>query len=210
MIRFYQCRRPTCDLRFPATPQDGPQSSCPRCGGPLTLAATRAPEARRSWKQARDRPLRLVALLDNLRSVFNVGSIFRTADGAGVDHLYLAGITPTPEQPRLAKTALGAERSVPWAYGPNGVALAHSLQDQGYRLWALESSPGAVSLFESPSTAEGPPSRLALVVGNEVTGVDPGILSLCDQICCIPMHGVKESLNVAIAFGIAAYYLLHR
>ncbi len=210
MIRFYQCRRPTCDLRFPAPPRDGPQAACPRCGGPLIQAATREAEAREGCGRSAARPLRLVALLDNLRSVFNVGAIFRTADGAGVDHLYLAGITPTPEQPRLAKTALGAERSVPWTYGSNGVALARFLRDQGYRLWALESSPGAVSLFESPPMAQGPQPRLALVVGNEVAGIDPGILALCDQICCIPMHGMKESLNVAIAFGIAAYYLLHR
>ncbi len=151
-----------------------------------------------------DRPPR-VALLENIRSIFNVGAIFRIADGAGMQHLYLTGITATPEHPKVAKTALGAETAVPWSYYPNGLEAAQALRAQNFQLWALEGGSRAVSLFSLRNEELTRP--VALVAGNEVAGVDPGILELCERVVYIPMQGSKRSLNVAVAFGIAAYFL---
>ena len=119
--------------------------------------------------------------------------------------MHLCGITPTPDNPKLAKTALGAERCVPWTQHKDGVAAAISLRDQGLRLWALEGGPRAESLFEISVDSQDPP--IVLVVGSEISGVDPGILELCEKVLCLPMQGVKNTLNVAVAFGIAAYFL---
>jgi tRNA G18 (ribose-2'-O)-methylase SpoU len=148
----------------------------------------------------------LQGLLDNVRSVFNVGSIFRSADGAGFDRLYLCGVTPTPANPKLSKTALGAEQAVAWQAAPNAVELAERLIAQGSHLWALEEGPGAESLLAAPA----PPLGTVLVVGGEVTGVDPDLLRLCEHTFKIPMYGSKRSLNVATAFGIAAVLLANR
>jgi len=148
----------------------------------------------------------LVVLVDNVRSTFNVGSIFRSADGAGVSHLYLCGITPTPAHPKLAKTALGAEQTVPWTHYKNSLECVQLLAAAGYQLWALEAMATAVSIFTAPL----PAAPLALVIGNEVAGVDPGLLAHCTQIVALPMYGAKRSLNVATAFGAAAVLLTHR
>jgi len=147
----------------------------------------------------------LEIVLDNIRSTFNVGAMFRTSDGAGVKKLYVCGITPTPEHPKIVKTGLGAEWSVPWSYHTNAVTVVKALKEQGYTVFALESTEASVSLFETtlPNVAK----PLALVVGNEVTGIDPDILTLCDKAVHIPMLGYKHSLNVSIAFGIAVYHL---
>jgi tRNA G18 (ribose-2'-O)-methylase SpoU len=145
------------------------------------------------------------ALLDNIRSVFNVGNMLRTADGAGIRHMHLCGITPTPHNRKLAKTGLGAERFVPWTHHRNGLAAAVSLKKQGLRLWGLEGGSRSESLFSLGVDLQGPP--IVLVVGSEISGVDPSILEHCDRVLCLPMQGVKNTLNVAVAFGIAAYYL---
>jgi tRNA G18 (ribose-2'-O)-methylase SpoU len=152
----------------------------------------------------RDSPA-VEALLDNIRSIYNVGSMFRTADGAGIRHLHLCGMTATPEQPKVVKTALGAEQAVGWTFHPNGLEAAEGLQKQGYRLWALEGGRRAEPLFAAQVDPAGPP--ILLVVGNEVAGVDPAILERCERVLSIPMSGVKQSLNVVVAFGIAAYFL---
>ncbi len=144
-------------------------------------------------------------MLDNIRSTYNVGSIFRAADGAGLRHLHLCGITPTPENPKVAKTALGAEKSVSWDYHRNSIIAAQELKEHGFRVICLEASPRARSIFDlDPSINEHP---ILLVAGNEITGVDPDLLAISDQVVWIPMQGQKESLNVALAFGIAAYTL---
>lgn len=147
----------------------------------------------------------LEVLLDNIRSTFNVGAMLRTSDGAGVSHVHLGGITPQPDNPRIAKVSLGAEFAVPWSYHANSLAAVQKCKDRGLQILALEILPGAVSLFKIPPERVARPSLL--VVGNEVTGIDPGIQELCDQSFWIPMQGYKRSLNVAIAFGIAVYTL---
>jgi tRNA G18 (ribose-2'-O)-methylase SpoU len=151
----------------------------------------------------------LEAVLDNVRSIRNVGSMFRTADGAGITHLHLCGITPTPEHQGLRKTALGAERAVPWSYHPNARQAAGQLREQGKRLWAIDGGPSATSLFDpalaTKTLAAAEP--IALVFGHEVSGVDPEVTRLCERVIEIPMFGTKNSLNVSVAFGIVAYAL---
>ena len=147
----------------------------------------------------------LELMLDNIRSVGNVGSLFRTADGAGIRSLHLGGITATPDHDRFNKSALGLP--LPWDHCLNGVDLATDLKKQGRSLWALEEAPGADSIFDVGRLRVGQPT--VLVVGNEVLGVDPEIMSMCDRVVSIPMVGSKRSLNVVVACGIAAYVLLH-
>ncbi len=143
------------------------------------------------------------AMLDNIRSAYNVGSIFRTADGAGIRHLYLCGITPTPEHPKVAKTALGAERTVSWSSLKNGLDLALDLKNKGYQLWAIEYNSRAESLFDT--SLENLSTPTLLIVGNELSGIDPAIQIESDRLISLPMLGQKSSLNVIVAFGIAAY-----
>jgi len=147
------------------------------------------------------------AMLDNVRSAWNVGSIFRTSDGVGIQKLYLCGITPSPDNPKVSKTALGAEVNIPWEKSNNGIQLASMLKAQGYLLWALEDLPFAQPLFQVESEWNNTP--IVLIVGNEVSGVDPGIIEKCDKVISIPMLGKKQSYNVAVAFGIAVSFLLY-
>lgn len=204
--QFRQCERESCGFRFPVESGNPRGRRCPKCGAPTRLiqSAPAEPEQERPLRAPVGGPI-VEALLDNIRSTFNVGAMFRTADGCGIRRLHLSGITPTPENPKIAKTALGAEAVVPWSYHRDGLAAAGQLKDQGLRVWALECNSRSESLFEAVADLhEGP---VLLAVGNEVTGVDPGILALCERVVALPMQGYKRSLNVAIAFGIAAYTL---
>ena len=157
----------------------------------------------------------LAVLLDNIRSAWNVGSILRSADGFGFAHVYLCGITPTADNESVTKTALGAEHSVPWSYHRDAVELVKALKTDGWKVYALEDDPRSIPLDEALS-GEGEfafhasAEREVIIAGNEITGVDPDLLDLCDQIVYIPMRGEKKSFNVAIAFGIAAYALRAR
>jgi len=143
------------------------------------------------------------ALLDNVRSAWNVGSILRTADGFGFRHVYLCGITPSPESPEVRKTSLGAEAYLGWSRHRNALALATELKAQGFALWALECSHASRSMDEALEEQSSHAAKV-LIVGNEVTGVDPGLLELSDYIVHLPMRGHKRSFNVAIAFALAA------
>ena len=133
--------------------------------------------------------------------------MFRTADGAGVRHLHLGGITATPAHPKLAKAALGAQEFVSWSYHLNGVDQALALKEEGNELWGIELGEGAESLFEADFSFSF--RSVVIVVGNERAGIDPGILALCDRILYVPMVGSKNSLNVAVAFGTVSYHLLY-
>jgi 23S rRNA (guanosine2251-2'-O)-methyltransferase len=206
-----QCTDQSCRLRFPMAVDARLGERCPRCRAvTVVVVEVNAPSERTAKEEIAGGTggacLPIEALLDNVRSLFNVGSIFRSADGAGLRRLHLCGITPTPENPKLAKTALGAEKGVAWRYHTNGVDALQRLRNEGYAIWALEEQAGAESLF----TVTLPTQPLLLVVGSEVTGVDPGILQQCDKIVAIPMYGVKRSLNVATAFGVAAVLLSNR
>jgi len=200
-----QCKEKGCHFRFPIVEGDTSGHRCPKCGGKATLI--NVPYSAHQVEIGKFAPegVEVEALLDNIRSVFNVGNMLRTADGAGLRRMHLCGITPTPNNPKLAKTALGAERSVPWTQYRDGLAAAVSLRNEGLRLWALEGGSRSESLFEARVDLKGPP--IVLVVGSEISGVDPSILEHCERILCLPMQGVKNTLNVAVAFGIAVYHL---
>ena len=210
-----QCQRQGCGLRYPVVEGQPFSLHCPRCRGATELVLERS-LSQEAWEApvqaAIETPeavgaemLHLEAMLDNIRSAWNVGSIFRSADGAGFSRLHLCGISPTPENPSVGKTALGAEQSLSWGYAADGVGMARRLLEEGCRLWALEQEMRAEPLeaIHIPLLT----GRLVLVVGNEVCGVDPGILALCERVVYIPMRGGKRSLNVAVAFGIAAFAL---
>ncbi len=140
----------------------------------------------------------------NIRSLLNVGSIFRTADAFGVTKIYLTGYTGTPgnilHKNRMAKVALGAESWVPWEYQKSPGRLIKKLKSDGVNIIALEKTQGAMNLSKFK-----PKFPLALVLGEEVRGVSPALLKLCDKVVQIPMLGKKESLNVSVAFGVAAF-----
>jgi tRNA G18 (ribose-2'-O)-methylase SpoU len=149
----------------------------------------------------------IVGVLVNIRSLHNTGSIFRTADGAGVRKIYLAGITPEPSD-RLgklrgdfAKVALGAEKSVPFAKVTRALPLLKKLRKEGYAIFAVEQDKRSV-----PYYAVKAPLKIALVMGSEVEGLPRPVLKAADSIIEIPMQGEKESLNVGVAFGIVAYH----
>jgi tRNA G18 (ribose-2'-O)-methylase SpoU len=200
------CDNPSCGLRYPLIEGTSFGERCPICLGSTSLAARGSlhAEAGPAVPAADPAPRpHLEALLDNVRSAWNVGAIFRSADGLGVGKLHLCGITPTPENEAVRKTALGAETSIPWTYTRNAVMHAGSLKAAGFQLVALEQDERAIPL----ARFAGIKKPTILIVGNEVSGVDPGLLELCDAIVHIPMRGRKRSLNVEVAFGIAAQHL---
>lgn len=191
-------------LRFPV-PENSPLGAlCPHCGGPTRLE-TQPYETLEARGDATVLGPPVEGFLDNIRSLRNVGSMFRTADGAGVRHLYLGGFTPTPEHPKMAKTSLGAEQAIPWSHHRNGLAQIETLAAAGARLWALEGGPTATALPQCLDDLDARP--VVLVVGHEVSGVDPRIVDRCERTVRLPMQGIKGSLNVGVAFGIATYFL---
>ncbi len=200
------CTNPDCRFRFPIDPARHKGAFCPRCGSPLNFmrkSISYEPN-KAEFQKAR---ISIEVILDNIRSVFNVGSIFRTADAVGASQLYLCGITPTPaDHADIQKTALGSELSVPWQYHTNALDVSIALHEQGYHLIALEFTPQAVPMFQfhlDPKDER----PVALILGNEQAGVDPDIIEICESVVALPMLGEKRSLNVAVAFGAAAYWL---
>ena len=153
--------------------------------------------------------MKVVLILDSLRSVENVGSIFRTAECLGVEEIVLCGTTPAPTdrfgraRKDLAKVSLGAEHLVPWVYAESVDDAVNLLRTRKYKIVALEQDPRAVSLDKFEKS-----ENIALVIGNEVEGVAKSILDTADEIIEIKMMGKKESLNVSVATGIALYELL--
>lgn len=238
-IEFRECLNPDCGLRYPRPPAEKGGERCPRCLGETRLAAER-PWKPESMPMATPGRLPFEVMLDNIRSAWNVGAIFRTADGLGVRKLYLCGITPIPPHPGIHKTALGAEEGIAWEYAPNAVRLAEHLKSQGAWLWALEEGEGGRPIGEvltrygavkasggqprqgslpirygsnaaggtcsgEGEALRGQAASIVLILGNEIAGIDAGVLELCDEILSIPMHGRKRSLNVEVAFAIAAW-----
>ncbi len=153
-------------------------------------------------------------ILHNIRSIQNVGSIFRTADAAGIEKLYLAGITPAPVdrvgnwRSKFVKISLGAEKHVAWEKIVSTVHLLESLKRQGYNLYAVEQHRTALPYYKMVISKERQ-KRTTLLFGNELHGISPAILRRCDKVLEIPMKGKKESLNVSIAFGIVVFHLIY-
>jgi tRNA G18 (ribose-2'-O)-methylase SpoU len=141
-------------------------------------------------------------ICDNIRSLENIGSIFRTSDALGVSKIYLCGISGKPPHHKISKTALGAEESVRWEYCRQIGRLIDKLKKDKISIIALEQDKKAVSCEKFK-----PKFPLALIVGNEVKGVSKKTLKKCDKIIYLPMSGQKESLNVSVAFGVAGYQI---
>jgi tRNA G18 (ribose-2'-O)-methylase SpoU len=204
IFQIRQCFEEACRFRFPVRAGSEAGAVCPQCGGETVFVTEQF--GSHVVERPISSPTRVIeGLLDNIRSAFNVGAIFRTADAAAVSCLHLCGMTAKPENARVAKTALGAEKNVSWVYYNNAVDAAARLKAKGYCLWGIEGGEQAESLFEE--TADLPEEPILLIVGNEVSGIDPGLLALCDRVLAIPMYGRKTSLNVEVAFGIAVYHL---
>jgi tRNA G18 (ribose-2'-O)-methylase SpoU len=144
-------------------------------------------------------------LLDNVRSLYNVGAFFRTADATGVSQLYLCGITGRPPKRALLKTSLGAEETVPWVHAWDPLRVLDSLYTRGVEIAAIETSVHAVDLFDWS-----PRFPVCLVFGHEVDGIRPEVAARCDTHVRIPMLGRKHSLNVATAGGVVVYELLRK
>ena len=203
-----RCPSEACGAEFvlPAT-KLGRSTHCPVCGVRMTARPLdierklREQEQRvRGGEGAAIERLPFVVVVDNVRSLWNVGSMFRTADACGVRLMLLSGITGCPPRPELSKTALGADEAVAWRYIADPLEAVRSLAAEGYTPVALETSPRAVPLDRFRW-----PERVALVVGNEVAGVGDPVLEACEEHLELPMLGVKDSLNVAVAFGVAAF-----
>lgn len=207
IIQIRVCR--SCGLRYPLTDERAFGLRCPACLGVTRLVTQREansenPRIQQHTKKANRGGISV--LLDNIRSAGNVGSILRSAEGFGFSHAYLCGITPTPENDAVKKTALGAEESVTWSYHKDAVKLAKGLKTKGWDIVSLEEGTNAGDIADASKNLN-PARQTVLIVGNEVTGVEDSLLELCKRIYYIPMQGEKKSFNVAVAFGIAAYAL---
>jgi tRNA G18 (ribose-2'-O)-methylase SpoU len=150
-------------------------------------------------------PIPVSVLLDNVRSMYNVGSFFRTMDSAGCERLYLSGITARPPKLAITKTALGAEETLPWVHAIDPATLIENLRSRGYEIAAIETTLHAVDLFDWC-----PRFPICLLFGHEVDGLQPDLIARCDTHVRIPMLGRKHSLNVATAGGVVIYELLRK
>jgi 23S rRNA (guanosine2251-2'-O)-methyltransferase len=197
-----KCTNTDCGMRYPC-PSDHPRkNACPLCEAPVeTVGRFDAPPA---LATATARPQgTLVGVLDNIRSALNVGTMMRSADGAALDHMYLGGLTAPVDNPKVIKTALGADQTVASTSCLDITPCLDRLRSDGFEIWAVDYTARSVPL----QAIERRPSRLAFVVGNELAGVDPAILEESDQQVHLDMHGAKTTLNVGVTFGTVAYWL---
>ncbi len=148
---------------------------------------------------------KLVVVLDDIRSMINVGAVFRNCDAFLVEKLYLCGYTPTPPHREISKSALGAEEAVEWEHAPDIVALIQDLRAQGYKIASIEQTDGSVQLQTFQMQAD---EKWVIVMGNEVDGVNAAVVSMSDVALEIPQFGTKHSLNIAVATGIVLYALV--
>lgn len=158
-----------------------------------------------SFKSQEKMPL--VIVLDNVRSMHNVGSAFRTADAFAIEQLVLCGITATPPHREIEKTALGATQSVEWSHFKDNIQAIQHLKQQGYKIYAIEQVAGSTMLQDFVASGQ---EKYALVFGNEVHGVDESILSLIDGCIEIPQFGTKHSFNVSVTIGIVLWDLISK
>ena len=157
------------------------------------------------FKKAEKMPL--IVVLDNIRSLNNIGSVFRTSDAFRVESIYLCGISATPPSMEIHKTALGAEDSVDWRYFADTHEAVHELQARGYRVMAIEQCQGSTMLNDVNLS---PDVKYAIVMGNEVKGVQQTVVDMCDGCLEIPQYGTKHSLNVAVTTGLVIWEFFKR
>ncbi len=200
------CPNPVCsaEIDFDASFL-GKNAPCPVCGQVITVVpmpylAERAGERDRLRRAGEGRnALPIRAILEDIRSLWNVGSMFRTSDACGAERLYLCGITGRPPRKEISKTALGAEMAMPWTCLPSAADAAREARCDGCSIVAVENCPGSSRYDEFEF-----PFPLCLVVGNEVAGVSEEVLGEADAKVSVPMLGMKHSLNVAVAYGVVA------
>lgn len=149
----------------------------------------------------------VVVVLDNIRSLNNIGSFFRTCDAFAMERIVLCGITAAPPNKEIHKTALGAELTVPWEHFSKTSEAVKELKRQGYRIVAVEQSPEAIPLERYPVERG---MKYALIFGNEVDGVSQEVMDICDEAVEIPQHGTKHSLNVAVSGGVVLWEFFRR
>ncbi len=143
----------------------------------------------------------LYVILDNIRSTYNVGSIFRTSDGAMIEKLIMCGYTPHPPKKEILKTALGATQSIKWEYIKDPHEAVFQLKNEGIKICSLELTDNSIPYYDV-KTSDFP---LCIIVGNEITGVSQSLIDLCDFAIEIPQYGIKQSLNVAVAYGVSVF-----
>lgn len=196
----------SCRLRFPVAGEHSFNGRCPHCLGETEVVLRNKIDTEGSSAKTEGfaQQPHLAVLLDNIRSGWNVGSILRSADGFGFDHAYLCGISPTPRNEAVTKTSLGAEDFVTWSEHKNAVELVEKLKQEGWKIYALEETKKATDIRKLKSKSK---EKAVLILGSEVTGVDPSLLALADEVITIPMRGGKRSFNVSVAFAVAAYAL---
>jgi tRNA G18 (ribose-2'-O)-methylase SpoU len=216
-----QCPNPKCKLSFEVPDErEGKNGPCPSCGQVITfrsMALLKDIELQHQKRiirqsagtQEQREPSQFSVLLEDVRSLWNVGSIFRSADGAGFERMYLCGITGCPPNKSIAKTSLGAEDHIGWSHHRNAFEVLPELASKGVQLVALEKNDNSEPL-DGVLTQRRISAPLCLIVGNEVAGISAETLSLASVVCHLPMRGIKASLNVAVAFGIAAYDIRSR
>ena len=151
------------------------------------------------FKQAEKLPV--IVVLDNVRSLHNVGSVFRTSDAFLIEAIYLCGITATPPQVEIHKTALGAENTVEWRYFEHTLDAVHQLKQKNYRILAIEQAENSIPLDKFRLENH----RYAVILGNEVKGIDQTVMDYCDSCIEIPQFGTKHSLNVSVAAGVVLW-----
>lgn len=166
-----------------------------------------SPEILEKWKKNRPKEgFPITVILDNLRSAYNVGSIFRTCECAGIQKLILCGITPCPPHKEIEKTALGTTKTLPWEYELSVLSTIEKLKKQGYTVASLEITDKSIPISEVRKEH----FPLGLIIGNEVYGVSEVVLSASDLVLEIPLYGKKESLNASVAVGVALFLLIEQ
>lgn len=203
-FQVMECTSPVCGLRFSTDLSASSIGFCPKCGQKMEKVGEPYSNHRDSSTHPQKLETNLHVVLDNLRSSQNVGSIFRSSDGAGVAKVYCCGITPTPNQASVRKSSLSAEDNVQWSYHTNSKVIVETLAIHGLMIIVLESTHTSISLDSlTKDQINGKP--LALIFGNEISGVDPEIVKSAHLVVHIPMRGEKTSLNVAVAAGVALF-----
>lgn len=201
-----ECSNPECKFRFPDTNFLETQIPCPICNSSTNLIHRIDLSIDNRKKNFWQIPIEFISVLDNIRSVYNVAAIFRTALGFGLRKIFLCGITPTPNHKNFNKSSLGAEKFISWEKSFNCVDQCKALQKVRYRIISIETSDKAISILKVNKKTFAW-NKIAVVVGNEISGVDPEVIALSNLVISIPINGANKSFNVTTAFGIAVYHL---
>lgn len=206
---FRECCSSRCGFRFPDTNTNSPTIPCPLCGEPAYIDhQIELTNDERHLDKNYPQSQNFICILDNIRSVYNVGSIFRTMYGFGISNVFLCGITPDPTHKNFNKTSMGAEDAISWQPHNNTLHVCREIKNNGGVIISLESIKESKPINTYQPTNNG--QKIALVVGNELTGIDPSVLAISDHILSIPIFGRNKSYNVTVAFGIGLYVLLSK